>query len=144
MVDFTLTDEQIALREMAHEFAEKEIRPVAWDCSGIATSIGANGLATAPLALSGSEELKAKYLGMLTEAPLFASFCLTEPDAGSDVSGMRTTAVRKGDKWVINGSKCFITNGGYASYFTVYAKTDKEKGHRGISAFVVPKDDTVT
>src|ERR671915_298719 len=174
---------------MAHDFAEKEIRPVAWEydrdgtwpeeilrkawelglmnghtpeeyggpglsylegaiveeelswgCSGIATSIGANGLATAPLALAGSEELKAKYLGMLTEAPLFASFCLTEPDAGSDVSGMRTRAVRKGDKWVINGSKCFITNGGYASYFTVYAKTGKEKGHRGISAFVVDRD----
>jgi acyl-CoA dehydrogenase len=193
VVDFTLTDEQNALREMAHDFAEKEIRPVAWEydrdstwpqailekawelglmnshiaeeyggpgvsylegalieeelswgCSGIATSIGANGLATAPLSLAGSEELKKQYLGMLTEAPLFASFCLTEPDAGSDVSGMRTTAVRKGDKWVINGSKCFITNGGYASYFTVYAKTDKEKGHRGISCFIVPKDDTVT
>jgi acyl-CoA dehydrogenase len=193
VVDFTLTDEQIALREMAHDFAEKEIRPVAWEydrdgtwpqailekawelgimnahigeeyggpgvtylegalieeelswgCSGIATSIGANGLATAPLGLAGSEELKKKYLGMLTEAPLFASFCLTEPDAGSDVSGMRTTATRKGDKYVINGSKCFITNGGYASFFTVYAKTDKEKGHRGISCFIVPKDDTVT
>src|SRR3954453_7112956 len=178
---------------MAHDFAEKEIRPVAWEydrdgtwpqailekawelglmnahipeeyggpgvnylegclieeelcwgCSGIGTSIGANGLATAPLSLGGSEALKAKYLGMLTEAPLYASFCLTEPDAGSDVSGMRTTAVRKGDKWVINGSKCFITNGGYASYFTVYAKTDKDKGHRGISCFIVPKDDTVT
>jgi acyl-CoA dehydrogenase len=193
VVDFTLTDEQIALREMAHDFAEKEIRPVAWEydrdgtwpqailekawelglmnshipeeyggpgvsylegalieeelswgCSGIATSIGANGLATAPLALAGSEELKKQYLGMLTEAPLFSSFCLTEPDAGSDVSGMRTTAVRKGDKYVINGCKCFITNGGYASFFTVYAKTDKEKGHRGISCFIVPKDDTVT
>src|SRR3954464_4424031 len=193
MVDFTLTDEQIALREMAHDFAEKEIRPVAWEydregtwpqailekaweiglmnahipeqyggpgvsylegtlieeelswgCSGIATSIGANGLATAPLALAGSEELKKKSLGMLTEAPLFASFCLTEPDAGSDVSGMRTTAVRKGDKYVINGSKCFITNGGYADWFTVYAKTDKDAGRRGISCFLVPKDDTVT
>src|SRR5689334_14055403 len=193
MVDFTLTDEQIALREMAHDFAEKEIRPVAWEydrdgtwpaailekawelglmnahipeqyggpgvsylegclieeelswgCSGIATSIGANGLATAPLSLGGSEELKKRYLGMLTEAPKLASFCLTEPDAGSDVSGMKTTATRQGDKWVINGSKCFITNGGYADWFTVYAKTDKEAGHRGISAFVVPKDDTVT
>ena len=193
MVDFTLTDEQKALREMAHDFAVKEIRPVAWEydrdgtwpqeilekawelglmnshipseyggpgvtyldgalieeelswgCSGIATSIGANGLAVAPLTLGGSEPLKRMYLGMLTEAPLFASFCLTEPDAGSDVSGMRTTATRRGDKWVINGSKCFITNGGYASCFTVYAKTDKEKGHRGISCFLVPKDDTVT
>jgi len=193
VVDFTLTDEQKALREMAHDFAEKEMRPVAWEydkdgtwpqevlekawelglmnshipeeyggpganylegalieeeigwgCSGIGTSLAANGLATAPLALGGSEELKKKYLGMLTEAPLFASFCLTEPDAGSDVSGMRTTAKRVGDKYVINGSKCFITNGGYASYFTVYAKTDKEAGHRGISCFLVPKDDTVT
>jgi acyl-CoA dehydrogenase len=193
VVDFTLTDEQRALREMAHDFAANEIRPVAWEydregdwpepvlkkawelglmnshipeeyggpgvsyfdgalieeelgwgCSGIATSIAANGLATAPIGLAGSEELKAKYLGMLSEEPIFASFCLTEPDAGSDVSGMRTTAVRKGDKWVINGSKCFITNGGYASYYTVYAKTDKEAGHRGISCFLVPRDETVT
>ena len=81
---------------------------------------------------------------MLTEDFKLASFCLTEPDAGSDVSGMRTTAVRKGDKYVINGSKCFITNGGYADWFTVYAKTDKDAGHRGISCFLVPKDDTVT
>jgi acyl-CoA dehydrogenase len=193
VVDFTLTDEQKALREMARDFAAREMRPVAWDydkdgtwpedvlkkawevglmnshipeeyggpgasyldgclieeeigwgCSGIGTSLAANGLATAPLALGGSEELKKEYLGMLTEAPLFASFCLTEPDAGSDVSGMRTTARRVGDKYVINGSKCFITNGGYASYFTLYAKTDKDAGHRGISCFIVPKDDTVT
>src|ERR687895_2202368 len=192
MVDFTLTDEQKALREMAHDFAEKEIRPVAWEydkdgtwpegvmrkawelglmnthvpeeyggpgasyfqgtlieeelswgCSGITTSLGANGLAAAPLALAGSEELKAKYLGMLTEDPKLASFRLTEPDAGSDVSGMRTTAVKKGDKYVLNGSKCFITNGQYADWYTVYAKTDKEAGHRGISAFVVPRDDTI-
>ncbi|HEY5143670.1 MAG TPA: acyl-CoA dehydrogenase family protein [Solirubrobacteraceae bacterium] len=193
MVDFTLTDEQKALREMAHDFAEKEIRPVAWQfdehgtwpqeiiekawelglmnnhipeeyggpgasylegclieeelawgCSGIATSIGANGLAGAPVLVGGSEETKKKYMGMLTDAPKLASFCLTEPNAGSDVSGMRTTAVRKGDKYVLNGSKCFITNGGYADWFTVYAKTDKDAGHRGISAFVVEKDDTVT
>jgi acyl-CoA dehydrogenase len=178
MVDFTLTDEQKSLREMAHDFAVKEIRPVAWeyDREGtwpqdiiekawelglmnshieeeyggagagyldgclIQTSLGCNGLATAPIALGGSEEVKKKYLGMLTEAPKLASFCLTEPDAGSDVSGMRTTAVKKGDKYVINGSKCFITNGGYADYYTVYAKTDKEAGHRGISAFVVERD----
>jgi acyl-CoA dehydrogenase len=80
---------------------------------------------------------------MLTEAPRLASFCLTEPDAGSDVSGMRTRAVRKGDRYVIRGQKCFITNGGHADWFTVYAKTDPDAGHRGISAFVVDKDDTV-
>ena len=117
---------------------------LSWGCSGITTSLAANGLASAPLSLRGSEELKKTYLGMLTEDFKLASFCLTEPDAGSDVSGMRTTAVRKGDKYVINGSKCFITNGGYADWFTVYAKTDKEAGHRGISCFLVPKDDTVT
>jgi acyl-CoA dehydrogenase len=189
VVDFTLTDEQKDMRAMAHDFAEKEMRPVAWEydkdgtwpqeiiekawelgimnshlpeeyggpgldyltgalieeelgwgCSGIGTSISCNGLATAPITLGGSEELKKKYLGMLAEEPKLASFCLTEPDAGSDVSGMRTTAVKKGNQWVINGTKCFITNGGHASYYTVYAKTDKEAGHRGISAFVVDRD----
>jgi len=189
VVDFTLTDEQKSMREMAHEFAEKEIRPVAWEydkegtwpqeilekawelglmnthlpadyggsglgyldgaiiqeelawgCSGIGTSLTCNGLASAPIALAASEELKKEYLGRLGEAPLLASFCLTEPDAGSDVSGMKTTAVRRGDKWVINGSKCFITNGEYANWYTVYAKTDREAGHRGISCFIVPRD----
>src|SRR5205085_3940543 len=111
-----------------------------WGCSGIGTTLMANGLASAPLLIGASEDVKKEYLGRLTEQPRLASFCLTEPDAGSDVSGMKTTAVRKGDKYVINGSKCFITNGGYANWYTVYAKTDKDAGHRGISAFVVPRD----
>ena len=189
MVDFTLTDEQKDLRELAHDFSEKEIRPVAWEydrdgtwpqeivekafevglmnvhipeayggpgldylsgclieeelgwgCSGIGTSLMANGLASAPLLIGGSEETKKKYLGMLTEEPKLASFCLTEPDAGSDVSGMKTRAVKKGDKYVISGSKCFITNGSHAAWYTVYAKTDPEAGHRGITAFVVDRD----
>jgi acyl-CoA dehydrogenase len=189
VVDFSLTDEQKDIQELAHDFAAKEIRPVAWDldrdstfpheivekawevglmnshipeeyggpgldyltgclieerlgwaCSGIGTTLMCNGLATAPVILGASDEIKKQYLGMLTEEPLLASFCLTEPDAGSDVSGMRTTAVKRGDKYVINGTKCFITNGSHASWYTVYAKTDKEAGHRGISAFVVPRD----
>jgi acyl-CoA dehydrogenase len=111
-----------------------------WGCSGIGTSLTCNGLATTPIMLGGSEETKKKYLGMLSEEPKLASFCLTEPDAGSDVSGMRTTAVKMGDEYVINGSKCFITNGSYANYYTVYAKTDKDAGHKGISAFVVDRD----
>jgi acyl-CoA dehydrogenase len=192
VVDFTLTDEQKALRELAHDFAAGEIRPVAWEldkegtwpaevfakahevglmnthipeeyggpglsyldgclieeelswgCSGVTTSLGANGLAAAPVILAGSEEIKKKYLGMLTEELKYASFCLTEPGAGSDVSSMRTRAVKKGDKYVINGQKCFITNGTYADWYTVYAKTDPDAGHRGISAFLVPRDDTV-
>jgi acyl-CoA dehydrogenase len=192
VVDFTLTDEQKNLRELAHDFAEKEIRPVAWEydkdgtwpedvfrkahevglmnthvpeeyggpglsyldgclieeelswgCSGITTSLGANGLASAPVVLAGSDEIKKKYLGMLAEELKYASFCLTEPGAGSDVSSMRTRAVRKGDKYVITGQKCFITNGSHADWYTVYAKTDPDAGHRGISAFVVPRDETV-
>jgi acyl-CoA dehydrogenase len=113
---------------------------LAWSCVGIATTLEADGLAFAPLLLGGSEKLKKEYLGRLTEAPLLESFCLTEPGAGSDVSAMRTTAVRKSDEWGINGSKCFITNGEYANWYTVYAKTDREARHRGISAFVVPRD----
>jgi acyl-CoA dehydrogenase len=192
VVDFTLTDEQKALRELAHDFATREIRPVAWEydkdgtwpqaiidkahdvglmnvhvgeeyggpglsyldgciieeeiawgCSGIGTSLSANGLAAAPVHLGASDEVKKEYFDELVAGPTLASFCLTEPDAGSDVSGMRTRAKRQGDKYVLNGSKCFITNGGYADWFTVYAKTDPDAGHRGISAFLVRKDDTV-
>ncbi|MFY9264616.1 MAG: acyl-CoA dehydrogenase family protein [Solirubrobacterales bacterium] len=113
---------------------------LSWGCSGIATSIFANGLASAPVELGGSDEIKRKYLAPLLEEPKLAAFCLTEPDAGSDVSGMKTTAVKQGDKYVINGSKCFITNGSHADWYTVYAKTDPDAGHRGISAFVVPRD----
>lgn len=113
---------------------------LSWGCSGIATSIFANGLASTPVEIAGSDEIKKKYLSMLIEEPKLASFCLTEPDAGSDVASMKTTAVKQGDKYVINGSKCFITNGSHADWYTVYAKTDPEAGHRGISAFVVPRE----
>lgn len=117
---------------------------LAWGCSGIATSIGANGLAAAPVILGGSDDVQKEYFTELLENKALASFCLTEPDAGSDVSGMRTRAVKRGDKYVINGSKCFITNGTYADWYTVYAKTDPDAGHRGISALLVRRDDTVT
>jgi len=116
---------------------------LSWGCSGVQTSLGANGLAAAPVILGGSEEVKREFCEELLAEPKLASFCLTEPDAGSDVSGMRTRALRNGDKYVLRGSKCFITNGSYADYFVVYAKTDPEAGHRGISAFLVRKDDTV-
>src|SRR5262249_56091174 len=68
------------------------------------------------------------------------SLALTEPNAGSDVSGIQTTAVRDGDDYILNGSKMFITNAGHAAWFTVFASTDKSKGHRGLTAFVVPSD----
>jgi acyl-CoA dehydrogenase len=111
-----------------------------WGCSGIATSLMSNGLAAAPVLMAGSDELKKRYLRMLTDEPRLASFCLTEPEAGSDVASMRTRAVRHGDTYVLNGSKCFITNGSHASWYTVFAKTEPDAGPLGISAFVVPRD----
>jgi acyl-CoA dehydrogenase len=111
-----------------------------WGCSGIGTSITANGLGAGPVIIAGSEEQKATWLPPLLEEPILCSFGLSEPDAGSDVARMKTTAVRRGDEYVLNGSKTFITNAGYASWTVVFAKTDPSKGHRGISAFVVPMD----
>ena len=102
-----------------------------WGCSGIGTSLMCNGLASAPVIIGGSEEVKKEFLGMLAEEPKLASFCLTEPEAGSDVGSMRTRAVKQGDKYVINGSKVFITNGSHASWYTVYAKTDPDAGPQG-------------
>jgi acyl-CoA dehydrogenase len=188
-VSFALTEEQVALRELAREFAEKEIRPKAaeyderathpadiiekahevglmnphlpeeyggvglsmfdgmligeelsWGCAGIAVSIVANMLGAAPVVLAGTDEQKRTWLPPLVESPILCSFALTEPNAGSDVSGIQTTAVREGDEYVLNGSKMFITNAGHATWIVVFASTDKSQGHRGLSAFVVPTD----
>jgi acyl-CoA dehydrogenase len=111
-----------------------------WGCSGIGTSITANGLGAGPVIIAGSDEQKARWLPPLLEEPILCSFGLSEPDAGSDVARMKTTAVRNGDEYVLNGSKTFITNAGYAAWTVVFAKTDPAKGHRGISAFIVPMD----
>ena len=111
-----------------------------WGCSGIGTSIGANSLGAGPVILAGSDEQKARWLPPLLEEPILCSFGLSEPDAGSDVARMGTTAKRRGDEYVLNGSKTFITNAGHAAWTVVFAKTDPAKGHRGMSAFVVPMD----
>src|SRR6476659_1032946 len=111
-----------------------------WGCTGIGTSLGANGLGAGPVIIAGSDEQKARWLPPLLEEPILCSFGLSEPEAGSDVAKLKTTAVRKGDEYVLNGSKTFITNAGHASWTVVFAKTDPAKGHRGISAFVVPMD----
>jgi acyl-CoA dehydrogenase len=111
-----------------------------WGCSGIATSILANGLGAGPVLIAGSDEQKATWLPQLLDEPILCSFGLSEPDAGSDVARMKTTAERRGDEYVLNGSKTFITNAGQATWTVVFAKTDPSKGHRGISAFVVPMD----
>jgi acyl-CoA dehydrogenase len=188
-ISFRLSDEQKALRDLAREFAEREIRPVAadydersqhpadviakshevglmnphipedlggpglsafeqiligeelaWGCSGIATSIVANILGSLPVLLAGSDEQKREWLSPLLAEPLLCSFGLTEPGAGSDVSAIQSTATRDGGDYVLNGSKMFITNAGEAAWFVIFASTDREAGHRGLSAFVVPAD----
>jgi len=188
-VSFALTEEQKALRDLAHEFAEREIRPkereydehsthpadviakahevglmnlhipaeygglelgafegmlvgeeLCWGCAGIGTAIAANGLGHGPVIIAGTDEQKREWLPPLLEEPLLTSFALSEPNAGSDVSGIETAAVRQGDAYVLNGSKMFITNAGHADWLTVFASTDRSKGHRGLTAFIVPTD----
>ena len=189
MVDFSLSQEQQQLRDLARDFARNEIRPVAahhdhtgefpvevlrkawdlglmnthipenygglglgtldgaiigeenaWGCTGISTAIEANTLAEAPVIVAGNEAQKKKYLGRMTEEFLFAAYGVTEPGAGSDVASIRTTAVRKGDTYVLNGGKMWITNAGKANWFFVLAKTDPDAGHRGMTGFIVDAD----
>lgn len=108
-------------------------------CLGIATSIVASGLGAMPILLFGSHEQKKKYLPDIAKGKKLAAFGLTEADAGSDASAIRTTAVKKGDGYILNGTKQWITNGGEAEVYTIIAITDKTKGPRGVSAFIVEK-----
>lgn len=107
--------------------------------AGIATSISAVGLAFKPLIVAGTDEQKQIFSDLIGDGG-FASFALTEPSAGSDAGAVKTTAVYKNDNWTINGSKCFITCAEYAKVFTVIAQTDKSKGLRGLTAFMVEAD----
>lgn len=109
-------------------------------CGGMATTLIDNGLGATPILIAGSDEQKKRFLSPLCAEPKLITFCLTEPGAGSDAAAVRTTAVRHGHEYVINGTKHFITNGSVASLHTLFTCTDPEKGHRGLSAFVVPAD----
>ena len=114
---------------------------LAYGCTGIMTAMEANGLAAAPVILAGSHEQKSKYLGRLTEEPLQAAYCVTEPGAGSDVAGLTTAAKKVGDNWVLNGSKMWITNGGVANWYFVLAKTDPTaKAGSAFTGFIVDRD----
>jgi len=189
MIDFSLSDEQRQLRELAHEFAANEIYPksahhdqtgefpteilrkawevglmnthvpaeygglglgvlegcllaeeIAWGCTGIGTAMEANSLAEAPLVVAGTEEQKKQWLTPMTEEFLLASYCVTEPDAGSDVAGVKTKAVKTGTDYVLNGEKMWITGASHAAWYFVLAVTDESAKHRGMSAFLVPRD----
>lgn len=110
-----------------------------WGCSGIATSLTANGLALGPVLVAGTPEQQERFVSPFAAEFGFASFCLTEPGAGSDAGGIRTSAVRDGDSYILSGRKCFITNGSHASQYTVFASTDRSAGHKGLTVFVVPR-----
>jgi len=189
VIDFSLTEDQIALQEMAREFAEKEMRPkaarydqghdfpedvmkkafevgfltctvpseygggglgeletaivseeLARGCAGMYTTMMANSLAFTPILLFGTDEQKKTFVGPFTREMAFASYCLTERDAGSDTSAIKTTARKVGSEYVINGSKCFITNGGVASLYVVFANSAPAKGARGLSVFCLPRN----
>jgi acyl-CoA dehydrogenase len=189
VIDFSLTEEQKALQEMAREFSEKELKPnaakydkgdefpeeimkkafqvgfltctipkeygggglgdidtiimseeLAAGCAGMYTTMMVNALANTPIILFGSDEQKKKFLTPQTEKMSFASFCLTEREAGSDAASLKTTAKKVGNEYVINGSKCFISNGGIASLYVILCLTDPGKGARGMSAIVVPRE----
>ncbi len=189
MVEFKLTEEQQRLQELARDFAQREIAPVAAEldreqkfsqeivdkyfkigllhhsvpeqyggggiksldgciiaeelaaaCAGVSSYLGANILGLTPFLIAGSPELKAELLPKHCSGPNLAAFCLTEPEAGSDVASMHSTAKQVGNEFVINGTKHFITNGGVASLYSVFASEDPSLGHRGISCFVVPAD----
>jgi acyl-CoA dehydrogenase len=128
----------IGLSCLDHVLMLEEIN---YGCAGIGTTLAGNNLAAVPLLLGGDEEQKRQYLGMLTEAPIFAAYCCSEPDAGSDVAGMRTSVRKAGDEYVMTGQKRWITNGGYASWYTVFGRLgDPRDRHKGITCFVVPRD----
>ncbi len=188
MVDFALTEEQVMLRRMAHDFAANEIVPVAaeldesgkfpheiiakarevglinfnipeqyggmgasvleeclimeeigWGCSGVGTALTINNLAAIPIKLAGTEEQKREWLGRMVNGAL-ASYAVTEPNAGSDVAGIETFAARHGDEYVLTGTKTFISNASEAEFFVIFARTERESRHKGISCFIVERE----
>jgi acyl-CoA dehydrogenase len=113
---------------------------LAYACSGIQTALMLNSLAAWPIILAGTEDQKGTYLSRLTDDGQMAAYGLTEPDAGSDVAGIKARAVRQGDEYILNGSKTWITNSPVSDFYIIFAKTDPEAGHRGISCFLVERD----
>jgi alkylation response protein AidB-like acyl-CoA dehydrogenase len=112
-----------------------------WGCAGIATTLGANSLATTPMMIAATEDQRKEYFPRLCDPdnPKFAAFCLTEPGAGSDAAALATVVQETDDGYILNGQKCFITNGGIADFYSVFATFDKEKKYGGIGAFIVER-----
>ena len=123
--------------ELENTFITDEL---AYGCTGIQTSLLVNTLALTPIKLGGNEEQKKKYLGWLASEPISCSYATTEPDAGSDVAGLKTKFTQHGDDYVLNGQKCWITNASFSKFFVIFATSDPAKRHKGIAAFIVDAD----
>lgn len=116
---------------------------LAYGCSGMMTAIEGSGLGQTPVLVAGNDAQKKKYLGRLIEEPLVAAYCVTEPGAGSDVNGVKTKAEKKGDEWILNGQKMWITNGGVANWYFVLARTNpdpKAPASKAFTGFIVERD----
>jgi acyl-CoA dehydrogenase len=113
---------------------------LAWGDPGFATAAYATALACAPIITGATEAQKQKWLGKVAKEGALASYAVTEPGAGSDVAACKTTAIRDGDDYIINGEKMWITGAGYSDFFFVLAKTDPDAGYKGMSGFIVEKD----
>ncbi len=187
MIDFSLTQDQLQLQQLARKFTKDEIIPKAahhdkagefpWDlirkawglglmnthvpqdlgglglgvldgciiteelaygCTGIATAMEANSLASAPVIVAGNPDQKKEFLGRLLSEPVLAAYCVTEPAAGSDVSGIQTQAKKIGNEYILQGSKMWITNASVANWYFVLAYTNPALKHKGLSGFIVP------
>lgn len=129
---------------LGHSLVEETLvsEATGYGCAGMATSIMCNNLAFAPILIGATKEQLKKYITPLItgDTVKFGSFCLTERESGSDAASVKTTAVKNGSEWVINGSKCFITNAPVASLHSVFATTDPAKGYKGLACFMVPAD----
>lgn len=112
---------------------------LAWGCSGMSTAIAVNGLAILPILIAGNEAQKKEYCGRMAEGQM-ASYCATEPEAGSDVASIKTTARKEGDHYLLNGSKTFITGATVADFYTVFAYTDPNTRYNGMSCFIVDRN----
>ena len=116
------------------------LEEVSYGCTGINTTMAGNSLGAMPLQIAGSDEQKKEYFGRLLAEPIFAAYCCSEPDAGSDVAGLKSKFRKVGDEYVLTGQKRWITNGGVANFYTVFARLEGTERHKGITCFVVDRD----
>jgi acyl-CoA dehydrogenase len=126
----------LGLSCLAHCLVLEEI---SYGCTGVNTTLAANMLGTMPIIIAGTDAQRKEYLGRLLAEPIFAAYCCSEPDAGSDVAGMKTRYKKVGDDYVLTGQKRWITNGGVASFYTVFAREEGTTRHKGVTCFVVER-----